>query len=560
MKTISFRKIEFLTFLFLLCAVCSCDRKRPATRQLQEKETDLSWLHAGIYYVSHDLDRDVVLYIQDKTEDSVSGYWYVDNYGLAKPHRFVAKSDPSHLTELRSDSLAFKLGSKPREGGLMLDLLMDGGWRSVCFSPWVRPYESRIDKGCLYYDSLYAVKCDTGIVYARALGYWVSYPEPIGSGSEDYWRIVREKLNRQDLALKYWELKMDVYTPVCSEPIRRPLLLLIHGGSFFNGDKKSIGYAEWAEHFASKGYVVASINYRLGFVPSGKRQLERAGYRAVQDARAAIFYLLHHSNEYPIDPNLLFVGGSSAGGITALNVAFMNDRFRPRSAYEPKKKDLGSVDAIADLSHGVTSFRVNAVVNMWGAIHDLRMLEDNDALNTAILSFHGDADSVVSYDYDYPFTGLKSKLQINELMSDRMYGSKCIHEKAKEKGMKSELHTQAGGGHSLHENKGVLTEYFSLIADTTTRFLYRRIYPWPTMKVDYEGTKRWYMLNNVGGLQTIKWEVLGGLVLEAEADRVRVIFFADEQNHKICIQGKQQNGKEYYGEYNDLGIKVCWKD
>jgi dienelactone hydrolase len=510
--------------------------------------------------VTHGLDHEVVLYVQDKTENSVSGWWYVDNYGLSKQHRFVAKSESSALKELRSDSLVFKLPPISKGDTLTLELLMDGGWSRLNLIPWVNPVESRIDKKCQYYDSLYAVRCDTDVVYARARGYWTSYPEPIGTGDEDYWRIVREKMNRDDLNLKQCDLTMDIYSPVSSESIRRPLLLLIHGGSFFNGDKKSIGYSEWAEHFASRGYVVASINYRIGFRPLGKRHLERAGYRAVQDARAAIFYLLHRPKEYSIDPNLIFVGGSSAGGITALNVAFMKNEYRPVSAYDPKNEDLGSIDAVANLALGVSAFRVNAVVNMWGAIHDLRMLEDKDAWNTAILSFHGDADSVVSYGYDYPFTKLKSRLHVNEIMSDKMFGSKCIHEKAREMGMKSELYTEKNGKHSLHVDNGVLTNYYTFITNTTTRFLYHRIFPFSTLSVNYEGGKRWYVLNNTGGMQTCNWEVLGGLVLEAETDRARVIFFADQGNHKICIDGKQEYGKTFHGEYDNMGNLVFWTD
>lgn len=43
----------------------------------------------------------------------------------------------------------------------------------------------------------------------------------------------------------------------------RPFILLIHGGGFVGGDKSS--WEDECKEFAKRGYVTASINYRLGF-------------------------------------------------------------------------------------------------------------------------------------------------------------------------------------------------------------------------------------------------------------------------------------------------------
>lgn len=44
---------------------------------------------------------------------------------------------------------------------------------------------------------------------------------------------------------------------------QRPAMVLIHGGAFVSGDKTGDHMPELATALAQRGYVVASINYRL---------------------------------------------------------------------------------------------------------------------------------------------------------------------------------------------------------------------------------------------------------------------------------------------------------
>lgn len=166
------------------------------------------------------------------------------------------------------------------------------------------------------------------VVYAKNVkGYWSSYP----ATDDDFGSIYVQKvpsLRSNDL-----DLDLDLYQPISSDVVlgARPLLLLIHGGAFYNGDKRDKGYPELGNYFAERGYVVASVNYRMGFWPLSQ-SVDRAGYRAVQDVNAAVRYLLHNKEQYNIDPGNIFVAGSSAGAITALNVAFMSDEYIPDAA------------------------------------------------------------------------------------------------------------------------------------------------------------------------------------------------------------------------------------
>jgi hypothetical protein len=557
MKIKSTESAVFFLLVLLLFIVSSCE------------EIDLSHFVTNQYYVSHNSERAVVICFEDVGQNTVSGRWYVENGYLAKPHYFTAKSRFVHRDEMRSEELVFKADDMYDGDTLMLDLLFDESWQTLCFLPWQQPPAMNLQQTYPYHDSLYQVSVDSSIIYAHAKGYWDSYPEP-KYNCDDYFSIVMEKLlDDEEMALKYLNLDMDVYRPVSNESVRRPLLMLIHGGAFFNGDKRSAGYKEWGHYFASRGYIVASINYRLGFQPYGSKHVDRAGYRALQDARAAVCYLLRHPEQYPIDSNYLFVGGSSAGGITALNLAFMTNFDRPASTKEGfvheifndalglfpngiKQKevgleDIGGINEVAESNGGSIDFSINAVVNMWGAVHKIEMIDNSQS--TAILSFHGDADSVVAYGYDYPFTKVKMK-PLNEFMCNKMYGSKCIHERATLLGMKSELHTKAGGGHGLHSNCGVLTDYYTIITDTTTRFLYLRMFPRPTVSMSRNGKQQWFELENAGEVMTCRWEAFGGCVLATEPDKARVIFFDDEEEHRLRIVGQQKNGQVFEETYN----------
>ena len=75
--------------------------------------------------------------------------------------------------------------------------------------------------------------------------------------------------------------KMDIYTPDGDTEINRPVILFMHGGSFYAGDKTDSYCVDFCTAFAKKGYVVASANYRLvslinfgGFLTNQNEQYE----------------------------------------------------------------------------------------------------------------------------------------------------------------------------------------------------------------------------------------------------------------------------------------------
>jgi carboxylesterase type B len=119
-------------------------------------------------------------------------------------------------------------------------------------------------------------------------------------------------------------LRLDLYEPVGDAVDARPAIVWVHGGGFSQGTKTSPELVEQANLFARKGYVNVSIDYRLW--PGGcfpvTAQCVRAIVDAKHDAQAAVRFLRAHADEYGVDVDRIAIGGSSAGGITALNVGY----------------------------------------------------------------------------------------------------------------------------------------------------------------------------------------------------------------------------------------------
>jgi acetyl esterase/lipase len=89
-----------------------------------------------------------------------------------------------------------------------------------------------------------------------------------------------------------------------------PLVIWIHGGGWNRGDSRTSGtYANWPAvlaDLAARGFVVASVNYRL----SGEAKFPAQ----IQDVKAAIRFLRAHAAEYGVDPARVYLWGGSAGG------------------------------------------------------------------------------------------------------------------------------------------------------------------------------------------------------------------------------------------------------
>ncbi|HEJ7889230.1 TPA: alpha/beta hydrolase [Serratia liquefaciens] len=95
--------------------------------------------------------------------------------------------------------------------------------------------------------------------------------------------------------------RLDLF-PAARQP--SPLLVFIHGGYWHSQRKEEA--CSMAATFTQHGVAVATLEYTL--------QPEATLAEIVREVRSAIAWLYHHAGQYGIDPERIFVSGSSAGG------------------------------------------------------------------------------------------------------------------------------------------------------------------------------------------------------------------------------------------------------
>jgi len=123
-------------------------------------------------------------------------------------------------------------------------------------------------------------------------------------------------------------LSVRIWDAVGNDCPSKPLLLCIHGGGFTAGFPSLMDSI--CRSFASRGYLAASIQYRLGWIGSGYCSADtteaiRAWYRAIGDSQKATFFFKDNYARYGIDSNLIFLCGWSAGGYAAAGAAFLDE-------------------------------------------------------------------------------------------------------------------------------------------------------------------------------------------------------------------------------------------
>ncbi|MFM7386779.1 MAG: T9SS type A sorting domain-containing protein [Bacteroidota bacterium] len=249
-------------------------------------------------------------------------------------------------------------------------------------------------------------------------------------------------------------LKLDFYEPTGDNEVNRPLILWVHGGSFLGGSKTDPDMTALSQRFALKGYACASVDYRLGFFPIDSANAVKAVVRAVQDLKAAIrfFYKDKQTTDtYHIDTNRIYIGGSSAGAITSLHVAYLNNECEISGYLNQNTiNQLGGLEGSS--GNPGYSTDVKGVINMCGALAKYVWLEAGDV---PIVSIHGTADGTVKYNRGVvnPGTAL-------------MYldGSRMLHERACAVNVSSNFYTFTGAGHCPYIGNAAYM-------DTTERFI-----------------------------------------------------------------------------------------
>lgn len=197
-------------------------------------------------------------------------------------------------------------------------------------------------------------------------------------------------------------LKLDVHMPKGDTAMSRPLIIMAHGGNFLGGSKTGVDVIQLCNDLSRMGYVVASIDYRVGmtnfpFPGPDSTDATEAVMRAVHDARAAVRFFRKdyaQGNTYRIDTSNIYFAGVSAGGFMALHVAYL-DEAAEFPAWADTTNQYGLHGGVEGLSGnpGYPS-NVRAVINICGALGDTAWIDPNE--EPACL-LHGDQDGTVPY-------------------------------------------------------------------------------------------------------------------------------------------------------------------
>ncbi len=255
-----------------------------------------------------------------------------------------------------------------------------------------------------------------------------------------------------------YALKMDIYYPnlTVDPSLKRPFVMLFHGGGFSSGDKQSGDIKDLCIHLARRGFVCATVNYRLGYDFTEYGQY-KARYRAIQDGHAALRYVIGNANTIRIDTSWLFVGGQSAGSLLALGMVYADpdelDSISLLYGTPSISTELGNLYTSGNnLTH---TYSVKGVFNNWGGVTESE-IDLNEMIPT--VAFHGALDSTVLIDAD------------NSFLHYSLIGSRALHNKLIANNICSELTVDTTGGHGVFRNES------SVFRATRASCFFKRIF------------------------------------------------------------------------------------
>ncbi len=184
-------------------------------------------------------------------------------------------------------------------------------------------------------------------------------------------------------------LLLDLYSPAGDTLKMRPLVICIHGGSLVSGVRNDMGLN--CIDFAQRGYVSATIDYRLGIEsPKGVTTILEALLRGVQDTKAAVRFFRSKAAQYGIDTSQIYLEGSSAGSMVAVHYAYWNEDEIPSDVNQAKWGDIEGTSGNPGYSSAI-----KAIINYCGGIVDPTWINAGEA---PVASIDGIPDTIVPQD------------------------------------------------------------------------------------------------------------------------------------------------------------------
>jgi len=257
----------------------------------------------------------------------------------------------------------------------------------------------------------------------------------ISYGLADDWYsgVPQPVLNSFNIA--YPDLSID-------ELDKRPLIVLAHGGGFWGGTKEDLDYH--VQRLAKSGYVAVTMNYRKGWDGNpidclgDPNSLESAIYKAMQDTRACMRYLVANAQAYGIDTSWIILGGESAGAYATMNSIYLSQE-EWNLDHADSETVYGSLDGSTNELE--TTYSIKAFVNMWGGVLDTMLVAPEELKPT--ISFYGTSDDVIP-----PGAG---HIQFCDAF-EHVNGSLALSEHLSNNGVCNHLHEHFMYGHEAYEN------------------------------------------------------------------------------------------------------------
>ena len=241
------------------------------------------------------------------------------------------------------------------------------------------------------------------------------------------------------------DLQLDFYEPNGDTSSARPLVVWIHGGSFIVGSKTDGDVVELSNRFAKKGFVCASINYRLGIAfPFNQTNSTKAVLRAVQDAKAAVRFFYKDratTDTYKIDTTQIFIAGSSAGALTAYHYAYL-DKECELEGFIPAADVTALGGLEGNSGNPGYSTKIQGTIGLAGALGSYGWIEVGDV---PFCGTHGTIDGTVPYN--------RGSIQVLSVPIMTVDGTRMMHEQAEAIGLDHKFYSHYGKNHVPHASE-----------------------------------------------------------------------------------------------------------
>ena len=312
-------------------------------------------------------------------------------------------------------------------------------------------------------------------------------------------------------------LYMDIFMPHADTVTNRPAILFAFSGGFLTGSRHADDMVAFCDSFARRGYVTASIDYRIGMaadvssifgipyhISVSEINATRSVYRAIQDSRAAIRFLKHNAKNYGIDTTRIYMVGSSAGAFVALHNLYMD---KPGEIPELAlvSPNIGNLDTVG--IQGYNS-QADAIVSMWGAIQTPALIEKEQK---PVLLIHGEKDSIVYFKKGMPLKYSIPDLDALDYNIPETYGAYCIDTALLNRNIPHQTYFVANKKHEFYgvdtgefEESGP-NQYWDTVHWKISEFLFDIFKPKVEFSIEITGTNI-ICTNHTNNVQYSEWD------------------------------------------------------